>query len=94
MRRKFSHQKGQAAVEYMILFAAVVAIVLVAFNTGLPRTQQAGNTFYQRTAVGIYGEPNPCGDQVCGPFEDFEKCCRDCNPDGSSTLGGGDQCGF
>jgi len=70
-------KKAQTAVEYMLLLAAVVAIVLVGFKVYLPSINESTNVYFNRAAVGIYGEPNRCGDGVVGFFETVENCCID-----------------
>ena len=65
---------GQTAIEYLVLLSAVVAIVLIGFNTYIPRINTSSNVFFNRTAVGIYGDPNRCGDGVQGKFETFANC--------------------
>jgi Flp pilus assembly pilin Flp len=51
--------KGQTAIEYMLLLAIVVAIVLIGFKKSLPRVQNAANLYFDRAAVGIMGDPPP-----------------------------------
>ena len=74
------HQRNaQTAIEYMLLLGVVVALVLVAFKTSLPKMRTSANTYFNRAAIGILGEPNPCGDGVCDP--DFEKTADKCPAD-------------
>ena len=83
--RPFS-RKGQTAIEYMILLGVVVALVLIAFKTQLPRMEESANIYFNRAMLGIIGKPNPCGDGLCcSPFEDFARCPPDC--DGSGITG-------
>lgn len=70
--------RGQAAVEYMLLLAVVVAFVLVAFPMYLPDLNQSANQYYNAVVVGIYGPANPCGDGVCSAYESQASCCVDC----------------
>ncbi len=81
---RYPYQRNaQTAIEYMLLLAVVVAIVLVAFKVSLPKTQRSANAFFDRATLGLIGKPNPCGDGFCcHPYEDFYKCRPDCN----STL--------
>jgi len=74
------NKKAQSAIEYLMLLAAVVAIVLIGFKTYLPRILVTGNIYFNRVGVGIMGEPPRCGDKVCRPppFEDCERCPADC----------------
>ena len=71
--------KGQAAVEYMLLFASIVSIVLIGLKVYAPRTTTAGDMYFNRVGSAILGNPNPCGDGVCSPtFENVNSCCADC----------------
>jgi Flp pilus assembly pilin Flp len=54
-----SHTQGQTAIEYMLLLAIVVAIVLIGFKKSLPRVHNAANLYFDRVAVGIMGDPPP-----------------------------------
>ena len=78
LNNKSPTRKAQTAVEYMLLLAVVVSIVLIGFRTFLPRAQTAGNVYFQRTGSSILGNPNPCGDGKCEWYEDANKCCFDC----------------
>lgn len=70
---------AQTAIEYMLILAVVVAIVLIGLKTYLPRTQVAANAYLNRTVIEILGEPPRCGDGICAPiFENAIKCCIDC----------------
>ena len=66
--KALSHN-GQTAVEYLILLGVVVAIVLVGFKTHIPRTQRAGEMYFNRIGKGLMGKTNPCGDGFCDAFE-------------------------
>ena len=90
MRKKFIgiNTKGQTAVEYMLLLAAVVSIVLIGFKTYLPELQLTSNYYFNQVGIGILGEPNKCCDDCCGSLasgscmahvaENCEKCPADC----------------
>jgi Flp pilus assembly pilin Flp len=80
MRRKniLNNQEGQTAIEYMLLFGTVVAIVLIGFKTYVPRMREAANVYFDRAAVGIMGEPSPCGDGTCTAGESVANCPTDC----------------
>jgi len=69
---------GQTAIEYMLLLTVVAAVTLIAFKVYLPRVYIASNLLYNRSAVGIMGPPNPCGDGNCATFENLINCCVDC----------------
>lgn len=72
-------RNGQTAIEYMLLLGVVVALVLIAFRTSLPRMRVSANAYFNRAAIGILGKPNPCGDGVCdSDFENRDKCPVDC----------------
>ena len=71
-------RKAQTAIEYMLLLAVVVTIVLVGFRTWLPQTHDAANVYFDRVSVGILGKPPRCGDGSCGEGENFNRCCEDC----------------
>lgn len=79
-------KRAQTAIEYMLLLAAVVAIVLVGFKTYLPRVLESSNVYLNRAGVGILGNAARCGDGVCDDgsdgFENCENCPTDCNPCG------------
>lgn len=71
---------AQTAIEYVLLLAVVVAIVLIGLPAYIPRVNNAANVYYTRAANTILGEPPRCGDGVCGFFENNERCCDDCFP--------------
>lgn len=50
---------GQTAIEYMLLLAVVVAIILLSFPAFFPRLENGTDIFYNRVAVGIMGETPP-----------------------------------
>ena len=56
---------GQTAIEYLLLLATTVAIVLLAFNVKLLNVHNATELFFNRSAAGIMGSQNPCGDGNC-----------------------------
>ena len=79
MKKLRLDRRAQTAIEYMLLLGVVVALVLISLKTYLPRMRTSANTYFNRTAIGILGKPNPCGDGYCDPnFEDSAKCCVDC----------------
>lgn len=59
MKRILSHN-GQQALEYVLLLAIVVAIVLFGFRKYIPQTRNSSELYYNRVAVGILGEPPVC----------------------------------
>ena len=68
MRKQFIclSTKAQAAIEYMLLLAAVVSIVLVGFKNFLPSFQLTSNYYFNQVGIGVLDEPNRCGDDCCG----------------------------
>ena len=86
MNMPHPRRKGQTAIEYMILLGVVVALVLIAFKTQLPRMRVSANIYFNRAMLGIIGKPNPCGDGLCcSPFEDYPRCPPDC---GANAVSG------
>ena len=66
--------RGQTAIEYLLLLATVVAIVLIGFKKYMPVFYDAADIYYNRVGVGIYGEPNRCGDNTLSAFENCATC--------------------
>ncbi len=56
---QIENKKGQTAIEYMLLLAVVVAIVITAVPWFFPVTQNAASVYYNRVGLGIVGEPPP-----------------------------------
>jgi len=52
-------KKAQTAIEYMLLLAAVVAIVLVGFKNYLPSLQTTSDYYFNQVGIGVLGEPPP-----------------------------------
>lgn len=73
-----NNKYGQTAVEYLILLATVMAVVLMAMNKDILDMQETGNIYVDRVTEGLIGPPPKCGDCVCGEFETAEKCPIDC----------------
>ena len=59
MKKFLKFKNAQTAIEYMLVFAVVVAIIVVGFRSYLERTHHAEEIFYNGVARGIYGEPPP-----------------------------------
>lgn len=84
MRKHFMalNKKAQTAVEYMLLLAAVVSIVLIGFKSYLPSFQLTSNYYFNQVGTGVLGMPSRCGDKTCDPtgrgYENCEKCPVDC----------------
>jgi Flp pilus assembly pilin Flp len=73
------NKKGQTAVEYMLLLAAVVSILLVGFKSYFPTVQLTSNYYFNQIGIGILDKANPCGDGACAfAIEDCRKCPVDC----------------
>lgn len=79
---------GQTAIEYMLLLATVVAIVLLALPAYIPRVSNAANIYFTGAANAMLDIGPRCGDGFChdldlrptghAPFETPERCCDDC----------------
>jgi len=73
-------RKGQTAIEYLLLIAIVVGIVLVSLPRYIPRIYNASNVYFDKASNALLGERPRCGDGVCSPpWEDNERCCADCD---------------
>ena len=67
---------GQTAIEYLLFFGVVMAIVMVAFRTHLSRIYPAANIYFYNTLVNeLYGPPSPCGDNQISPSEALHCTC-------------------
>lgn len=80
---KSKPHKGQSAIEYMLLLATVVAIVLLALPSYIPRVSNAANVYFTGAANAMLDVGPSCGDGTCDsahtpPFETNERCCVDC----------------
>ncbi|MBZ0167583.1 MAG: hypothetical protein K8I00_12325 [Candidatus Omnitrophica bacterium] len=76
-------QKAQTAIEYLLLLATVVAIVLLALPSYIPRVSNAANVYFYGAANAMLDIGPRCGDGTCDsthvpPFETPERCCDDC----------------
>ncbi len=49
-------RRGQTAIEYLLLLGAVVAVVLVAIRTLLPKTTQHSEKYFRKVSQGIMGQ--------------------------------------
>ena len=87
LRRRNTRNKpvqAQSTIEYMVLFATVVSLVLVGFHVYFPRVYDASNVYYNKVGAGILGKPSRCGDNVCEVgLEDEKNCCHDCTGPGA-----------
>jgi len=89
--------KAQTAIEYLLLFAVVAVVVLVAFRNLLPRANVIAGGYYNKVAVGIMGvpppsadftDPGPCDGVVCSSFSsDQNSCCEAGNPAAGALRG-------
>ncbi len=72
----FNHrlnEQAQSAIEYMLLFAAVMVVVMYSFDSFFPFIRESANLYYNGVIFGVTGEAPP----------DF------CNPTYGGTLGCG-----
>lgn len=72
-----TQNKGQTAIEYMLLLAVTVGIILVALPNYLPRVGNAANIYFNKATAAILGEAPTCGNGVPDFGEDNERCCDD-----------------
>jgi hypothetical protein len=52
-------QKAQSAIEYMLLFATVMVVVMYSFDTYFPFVRESSNLYYNRVVIGITGKEPP-----------------------------------
>jgi len=77
---RINNKVAQAAIEYVLLLAVVVAIVLLGLPAYIPRVNNAANVYFSSASNAILGPPPRCGDGLCTFGENNERCCRDCGP--------------
>ncbi|MBF0385996.1 MAG: class III signal peptide-containing protein, partial [Candidatus Omnitrophica bacterium] len=53
-------RKAQAAVEYLLLLAVVVSVVMIGMKRYFPRAHTYTETYYNYSAMGVMGQLNPC----------------------------------
>ncbi|MCA9407380.1 MAG: hypothetical protein H6755_01960 [Candidatus Omnitrophica bacterium] len=82
-QNKKKSKSAQSAIEYLLLLAVVVSIVLVGFNKYLPRTYNAAQVYFNRASVGVLGDGPRCGDGTITFGETPETCCVDFGSCGS-----------
>ncbi len=71
-------RKSQTAVEYLLLLAAMVVIVLIGMQVFLPRAHDSSELYFNRVSLGIVGNPPRCGDGICQEnYETWLNCCVD-----------------
>ena len=73
-----SAPRAQTIVEYLLLLAVVVAIILIGFKKFVPRAGSYSELYYNRVSLGIMGEAPSCGDGECRLPENNATCCVDC----------------
>ena len=79
-KNKATAHQAQTIVEYLLLLAVVVAIILVGFKKFVPKAGMHSELYYNRVSLGIMGDAPSCGDSRCArPFENEETCCVDCS---------------
>jgi hypothetical protein len=57
----FNARPGQSAIEYLLLLALVAVIVLVGFNTFVPKTQEYSLQYFNAVSRGVMGDPLSAG---------------------------------
>ena len=72
--RKLKNQTAQTAVEYMLLLAVIVAIVITAVPWFFPVTQNAADIYFNRVGIGIAGESPMCN---INAYQDGCPCAYD-----------------
>lgn len=50
-------KKGQASLEYFILFAVIALLTLISLSSFLPKVRNAGEDFFNKAAGKIIAEP-------------------------------------
>ncbi len=56
------NERAQSAVEYMLLFATVMVVVMYGFDTFFPFIRESSNQYYNGVVMGVTGKepPNFC----------------------------------
>ncbi len=49
--------KGQAAVEYLLIFAITAVVAILAFTTFVPRSREIANEYFGIVADELMGDP-------------------------------------
>ena len=57
--KKFLHE-AQTMMEYLMMLAATVVVVLLAFRSLLPRTTEYSNIYFNKVSAGIMGNQAGC----------------------------------
>jgi len=67
-QNKPSRAKAQTSVEYMLLFAAVMIVVIYGFDTYFPYIRETANIYYNGVIMGVVGAepPNFCWEEYGG----------------------------
>ena len=76
----FKKKRAQTAVEYMLLLAVVVSVVMISFKVHLPRVYSAANLYFDKASQGIAGERHHCGNGRIDNYEDCKNCPVDVGP--------------
>lgn len=56
---KTSNKRAQSAIEYMLLFATVMVVVMYSFDSYFPFVRESSNLYYNRVVMGIVGKEPP-----------------------------------
>ncbi len=60
------NDKGQTAVEYLLIFTIAAIVALLAFTTFLPKSQEISTEFFNTVAKNIMGNPPSSSDIISG----------------------------
>jgi len=66
MNRRHNQSKAQVAIEYLLMLAAVVVVVLVGMRTLLPAVQEKSANFFNQASDNIMGNSAAIGSDGFG----------------------------
>ncbi len=58
-QNRYVNKRAQSAVEYMLLFATVMVVVMYSFDSFLPFIRDSSNLYYNGVIIGITGKAAP-----------------------------------